>query len=64
MAAGGRAGLFGSVTVWDVAKRSSGSRPEGHSDSILAAEVAPDGKALATAGYDKQILIWDLTAGR
>ncbi len=64
VAAGGRAGQFGSVTVWDVARRQRRLVVKGHSDSILAAAVAPDGKALATAGYDRQILIWDLTSGQ
>ena len=64
IAAGGRPGLFGSVTVWDVAKRQKRLDVRGHSDAILAAEVAPDGKILATAGYDKQILIWDLATGK
>ena len=54
-----------SVTVWDVRQATAAaSTRKGHSDSILAAEVAPDGKALATAGYDKQILIWDLATGK
>jgi len=64
VAAGGRAGQFGSVTVWDVAKRERRLDARGHSDSILAAAVTPDGKALATGGYDKQILIWDLAKGK
>ena len=41
IAAGGRPGLFGSVTVWDVAKRQKRLDLSGHSDAILAAEVAP-----------------------
>ena len=64
VAAGGRAGLFGSVTVWDVAKRHRRFEAKEHADTILAAEFAPDGKTLATAGYDKLILIWDLATGK
>ncbi len=64
VAAGGRAGLFGSVTVWDLAKRNKRFEAREHDDSILAAEIAPGGQALATAGYDKQILIWDLKTGK
>ncbi len=64
VAAGGRPGLFGSIIVWDVAKRQKRLDVAGHSDAILAAEVAPGHKLLATAGYDKQILIWDLTTGK
>ncbi len=64
VAAGGRPGLFGSVAVWDVAKRQKRLDVAGHSDAILAAEVAPGHKMLATAGYDKQVLIWDLVSGK
>ncbi|HKI17993.1 MAG TPA: c-type cytochrome domain-containing protein, partial [Isosphaeraceae bacterium] len=63
IAAGGRAGLFGSVTVWDRSKRERRLELKGHSDSILWAVFTADGKGLATAGYDKQILIWDLVRG-
>src|SRR5262249_50751193 len=51
VAAGGRASLFGSVIVWDVAKRQKRLEMSGHSDAILAAEIAPGHKLLATAGY-------------
>jgi WD40 repeat protein len=47
-----------------VAKRQKRLDVAGHSDAILAAEIAPGHKLLATAGYDKQILIWDLTTGK
>ncbi|MFI5461086.1 MAG: c-type cytochrome domain-containing protein, partial [Isosphaerales bacterium] len=64
VAAGGRASQFGFFTVWVVVKRQRRLDVKGHSDSILAAAVAPDGKTLATAGYDKQVLIWDLATGK
>ncbi len=64
VAAGGRPGLFGSVTVWEVSRRQKRLDVAGHSDAILAAEVAPGHKMLATAGYDKQVLIWDLVTGK
>ena len=61
--AAGRA-CSASITVWDVARRQKRLDVRGHSDAILAAAVAPDGKTLATAGYDQQILIWDLATGK
>src|SRR5262249_14102241 len=64
IAAGGRPALFGSITVWDVARRQKRLDASGHSDSILAAELAPGGKVLAPAGYDRQVVIWDLATGR
>ncbi len=64
IAAGGRPGLFGSWIARDVAGWKKRLDVRGHSDAILAVAVAPDGKTLATAGYDRQILIWDLAAGK
>ncbi len=59
IAAGGRAGMFGLVSRFELA---TGSLREsrGHADAILAAALSPDGKTLATAGYDRMILIWNL----
>src|SRR5262249_17868179 len=48
----------------EVAGRKKRLDLHGHSDAILAAAVAPGGKTLATAGYDKQIRIWDLATGK
>jgi len=60
VACGGRAGLFGSVTVWDVASSKQVAEARGHTDSILAAELSPDGRTLATAGYDRRVVLWTL----
>ncbi|MCA9061443.1 MAG: hypothetical protein KDA96_00210 [Planctomycetaceae bacterium] len=35
----------------------------GHSDVLYAARISPDGKRVATAGYDRRILIHDLSSG-
>jgi WD40 repeat protein len=60
IAVGGRAGMFGAVTVWNVENGQRIVEARGHTDSILAAEVAPGGKTLATSGYDRLVLLWDL----
>ena len=64
IAAGGRPGMFGSVTVWDLATKARRYDLRGHADAILAAALSPDGKTLATAGYDRLVMLWDLAAGR
>ncbi|WZP01000.1 c-type cytochrome domain-containing protein [Isosphaeraceae bacterium EP7] len=63
IAAGGRPGQFGSVVVWDVASKAKIHDLRGHADEILGADLAPDGKTLATAGYDRLVMIWDLERG-
>lgn len=64
VAAGGRPGQFGVVQVWDIAKKLVVHDLRGHSDSILAADLAADGSTLATAGYDRLVKLWDLRTGR
>ncbi|PQO41135.1 c-type cytochrome domain-containing protein [Blastopirellula marina] len=36
---------------------------QGHTDILYDAEISPDGKLLATCGYDRLITIWDLATG-
>ncbi|HEX8199437.1 MAG TPA: c-type cytochrome domain-containing protein, partial [Isosphaeraceae bacterium] len=64
VAAGGRPGMFGAVTLWDLPSQTRRAAWRGHTDAILAAALAPDGTILATAGYDKLITLWDVAAAR
>ncbi len=64
IAAGGRAGQFGSITIWDLPSRTRRREWRGHADQILAADLAPDGRTLATAGYDRLIKLWDVATGQ
>lgn len=36
----------------------------GHRDTLYAAEFSPDGKWIATAGYDREIVLWDASTGK
>jgi hypothetical protein len=63
VACGGRSAMFGALTIWDLPGRSRKIEARGHSDSILAAALSPDGKLLATGGYDRKVLIWDVSKG-
>src|SRR5690348_6713248 len=37
---------------------------KGHTDEVYALAFSPDGKALASAGQDASIRMWDLAAGK
>ncbi len=65
--ASGIPGVGGQATVMD--NGTGSSKPtllrvvEGHQDTLYSAVVSPDGKILATAGYDRVIILWDLADG-
>ena len=62
-AAGGEPGLVGELTIWNAASGAVQRTLRGHQDSLYAAAPSPDGKLLATGGYDQQIKIWDAASG-
>ena len=61
-AAGGERGVSGEVRIWsggDLVKTL-----KGHADAVYAVAFSPDGRLLATGSYDRDILLWDLAAGK
>jgi WD40 repeat protein len=62
--AGGITGLHGVAQLRSVADGSIIRQFPGHSDVLYDAEISPDGKTLATAGYDRTIRLWQLADGK
>ena len=58
--AGGVTGLYGQAQIWDIETGKSVNTIRGHRDTLYVALPSPDGKILATAGYDRRIILWDL----
>jgi len=62
-AAAGEPSLFGEVRLWKLADFSLAKTFRGHRDSLQAVRLSPDGKILATGGYDQKIKLWDVASG-
>ena len=63
IAAAGEPGLFGEVSIWNVADGQLVRTIRGHRDALFDAALSPDGTVLATAGYDSAIELWDPHTG-
>jgi WD40 repeat protein len=62
-AAAGEPALFGEVRQWNVADGKLIRVFEGHRDALYAAALSPDGRILATGGYDQKIKLWNVETG-
>jgi dipeptidyl aminopeptidase/acylaminoacyl peptidase len=66
--AGGEVGTAGELALYAIDKRpgtrAPASRLKGHTDAIYAAAFSPDGKMLASAGYDRVVKLWDVEKGQ
>jgi len=66
VAATGVSGLRGVAVVFDLKSGKEIARfgGEAHRDILFDAEYSPDGKTLATAGYDRVIRLWEVSSGK
>jgi hypothetical protein len=64
-AATGVAAISGAVQCWDLGGTQIPTHFEGaHSDLVYAVRWSPDGRLLATGGYDAKIVLWDAATGK
>ena len=63
-AGGGTPGAFGELVLIDAATGSVVRTLDGHRDYVYHVAFSPDGKRLASCGYDRLIRIWDTATGK
>jgi WD40 repeat protein len=64
LVASGVAGLGGVASIWNVEDGTLVRAFEGHRDLLHDAELSPDGRILATCGYDKTIELLEASTGK
>jgi WD40 repeat protein len=52
------------IRVRDRAGKALRASPEGHNDSPRVIDFSPDGRRVASSGYDGQVFVWDSATGR
>ncbi|PQO25715.1 hypothetical protein C5Y96_23165 [Blastopirellula marina] len=62
--ASGVTGLAGYAAIYATDTGKQKKAFEGHADILFDAEISPDGKTLATCGYDRKIVLWDIESGK
>ena len=64
LAATGVTGLYGLAIQWDLRTKQKLNELKDHHDVLYAATFSPDGKMIATGGYDRKINLWNSANGK
>ena len=63
LAASGRTGAFGLAAIYSTSNGELLREFVGHRDVLYAAAFSPDERYIATAGYDREIVLWNTETG-
>ena len=64
LVASGLTGVYGRAAIYSVASGELIRELVGHHDTLYAAVFSPDESFVATAGYDREIILWDVASGQ
>ncbi len=62
--ASGVTGVGGQISILDFESGKIVQQIEGHRDTVYSAVMSPDSSIIASAGYDRRIILWDATTGK
>ena len=63
LVASGLTGAYGRAAIYSTFDGELVKEFAGHRDTLYSAVFSPDQKTIATAGYDRSILLWDIETG-